>query len=155
MNNVYFVLYGEFDYMKGGDEQFGERCGLGWTIGEEILFHEPEEDGGPPQPLKRMETVVAHGPACLLQLKIADLTDMLSGGKIGGGATMQKDYDTLMSFLTSNYETKTNWRKNVGILPSSPKNTMSKFGTFRSTQSRKMVNFSPDKHPQDTNSQFY
>merc|ERR1711893_96426 len=54
MNNVYFVLYGEFDYMKDDVEQFGERCGLGWPIGEEILFHKDAEGG----PLKRMETVV-------------------------------------------------------------------------------------------------
>ena len=52
MKNVYFVLYGEFDYKHEGN-QFGERCGLGWTIGEEILYNKDEE------PLRRLETVVA------------------------------------------------------------------------------------------------
>ena len=131
--------------MKDNDEQFGERCGLGWTIGEEILFHKDETE-----PLKRMETVVAVGKACLLQMKVTELNELCHGGKVGGGATLRKDYDTLMSFLGSNYETKTDWRKNAGIIPCSPANTRSKFGTFQSTASRKMVNFSPSKHPQDS-----
>ena len=126
MNNVYFVLYGEFDYMKDDVEQFGERCGLGWTIGEEILFHKDAEGG----PLKRMETVVAKGNACLLQMKVNELNDLVTGGKVGGGADLRKDYQTLMAFLEQNYETKTEWRKTVGILPSDPANTKSKFGTF-------------------------
>ena len=59
MQNVYFVLYGEFDYkFEGG--QFGERCGLGWTIGEEVLYSKSEET------LRRYETVQAIGPSCLL-----------------------------------------------------------------------------------------
>ena len=37
MKNVYFVLYGEFDY-QSGEANFGDRVSLGWTIGEEILF---------------------------------------------------------------------------------------------------------------------
>ena len=68
--------------MKNEDEQFGERCGLGWTIGEEILFHKPAEGG----PLKRMETVVDKGNACLLQMKVNELNDLVTGGKVGGGA---------------------------------------------------------------------
>jgi hypothetical protein len=63
MQNVYFVLYGEFDYTYEGN-RLGERCGLGWTIGEEILYTKAEE------PLKRFETVKANGPSCLLQLKV-------------------------------------------------------------------------------------
>ena len=58
MKNVYFVFYGEFDYKTGGTI-FGDRCGLGWTIGEEILFHRSD-------PVKRMETVRAKSEACLL-----------------------------------------------------------------------------------------
>lgn len=130
--------------MKDNEEQFGERCGLGWTIGEEILFHKDESE-----PLKRMETVVAKSNACLLQMKVVELHELKSG-KSCGGSTLQKDYDTLMSFLVSNYETKTYWRKEVGILPTSPNNTKSKFGTFRSTASKKMVNFPKEKHPQDS-----
>ena len=63
---------------------------------------------------------------------------------------MKADYDVLMSFLRSNYETKTEWRKEAGIIPSSPMNTKSKFGTFQSTVSKKMVTIKADKHPQDS-----
>jgi hypothetical protein len=41
MQNVYFVLYGDFDYKYEGNV-IGERCGLGWTIGEEILYSKHE-----------------------------------------------------------------------------------------------------------------
>lgn len=41
MQNVYFVLYGDFDYKYEGNV-IGERCGLGWTIGEEILYSKQE-----------------------------------------------------------------------------------------------------------------
>jgi hypothetical protein len=37
--------------------------------------------------------------------------------KLGAGASLTKDYDVLMSFLGSNNDTKTVWRKEVGILP--------------------------------------
>ena len=70
--------------------------------------------------------------------------------KLGGGASLTKDYEVLISFLGSNYDTKTEWRKEKGILPSSPKNTMSgKFGTFRSTKSNiKMSDMRQSfKHP--------
>ena len=70
MPNVYFVLYGEFEYRNQG-AMFGERCGLGWTIGEEI-YHEG------PEPVKRLESVVATTDACLLQMKLADLETMQS-----------------------------------------------------------------------------
>jgi hypothetical protein len=59
------VLYGNFDYKVQEDisinskdskpqskvtrkqVQFGERCGLGWTLGEEILFDEDETEDSP------------------------------------------------------------------------------------------------------------
>jgi hypothetical protein len=153
MQNVYFVLYGDFDYKYEGN-QFGERCGLGWTIGEEILYSKHEE------PLRRFETVVAHGPACLLQLKVQDLEAMVGHKdvKLGGGASLQKDYEVLISFLGSNYDTKTVWRRDNGILPISPKNTHSgKFGTFRSTKGVKMTEElrASFKHPDASQSQFY
>ena len=42
---------------------FGERVGLGWTIGEEVMFEQPEN---PNDALKRFETVVAVRDSCLL-----------------------------------------------------------------------------------------
>lgn len=58
MKNVYFVMYGEFDYQQS-EATFGDRVGLGWTIGEEILFSKGEE-------VKRLETVRAVSDACLV-----------------------------------------------------------------------------------------
>ena len=58
MKNVYFVLYGDFDYMSQ-EAAFGETVGLGWTIGEEILFSKAD-------PIKRLESVKSIGDACLL-----------------------------------------------------------------------------------------
>jgi hypothetical protein len=142
MPNVYFVLYGDFDYRFEGSS-FGERCGLGWTIGEEIIYTEG--------PLKRLETVVAQGAACLLQLKIKDLDAMINHKdiKLGGGATLKNDYEVLLSFLGSNYDTKTVWRKDVGIIPKSPKTTQNKFGTFQSTGEVKLTDAmrASFKHP--------
>jgi len=60
MKNVYFVLYGDFDYESGeAGAKFGEQVGIGWTIGEEILFSKAET-------AKRCETVRAIGDACLI-----------------------------------------------------------------------------------------
>ena len=78
--------------------------------------------------------------------------------KLGGGASLQKDYEVLISFLGSNYDTKTVWRKDNGILPTSPKATHSgKFGTFRSTKGIKMTEElrASFKHPDASQSQFY
>ena len=58
MKNVYFVLYGNFDYMSN-EVNFGDPVSLGWTIGEEILFSKAD-------PVKRSETVRATTEACLL-----------------------------------------------------------------------------------------
>ena len=72
--NVYFVLYGEFEYQTGDAEaSFGDRVGLGWTIGEEVVFSKPKS---PEEPIKRLETVRALGQACLLQLRVSDLESM-------------------------------------------------------------------------------
>ena len=123
MMNVYFVLYGDFDYQTGAVEaNFGERVSLGWTIGEEVLFTKQD-------PCKRMETVRAVKEACLLQLKVSDLEIMAKPNKMqAGGSSFKADYDILMSFLVQNYETKQGWRKELGLLPQSPRRTKSKFG---------------------------
>ena len=92
MKNVYFVMYGEFDYQQQ-EATFGDRVGLGWTIGEEILFSKSEE-------VKRLETVRAVSDACLVQLKVSDLESMAKPNKTqAAGSSFKKDYDILMSFL--------------------------------------------------------
>ncbi len=124
----YFVLYGEFDFeetkklgkinpktKKEATEQvkFGEPVGLGWTIGEEVIF-EPEDSN---EVLKRYETVVAIRDSCLLQIKLEDFEDMKSSiHRIGAGQSYMKDYKSLVNFLTSNYETKNEWRMSQGLM---------------------------------------
>ena len=99
MKNVYFVLYGEFDY-QSGEANFGDPVCLGWTIGEEILFSKAS-------PVKRAETVRATCESCLLQLKVDDFESLSKPSKMkAGGASFKADYDILMSFLVQNYETK-------------------------------------------------
>lgn len=65
MKKVYFVLYGAFDYKyveqtkaskKIDPVVFGERCGLGWTVGEEVIFGAPQP---PAKVVRRMESVYA------------------------------------------------------------------------------------------------
>jgi len=59
-----------------------------------------------------------------------------------------------MSFLGSNYDTKTIWRKDCGIIPTSPKTNL--FGTFRTTKSVKISDLKASfKHPNASQSQFY
>lgn len=40
--NLYFVMYGRYNFtsnkVPGDDGKFGEKLGLGWTVGEEILY---------------------------------------------------------------------------------------------------------------------
>ena len=91
MKNVYFVLYGDFDY-ESKETKFGDQVGIGWTIGEEILFSKAD-------PVKRFETVRAIGAACLIQIKVVDLESMAKPSKMkAGGASFKADYDILMSF---------------------------------------------------------
>lgn len=92
--NVYFVLYGEFDFQSGAAmAKFGERVKLGWTIGEEVLFTKQEA-------FKRLETVRSIKESCLLQLKVSDLELMAKPTKNqAGGYSYKTDYDILMSFL--------------------------------------------------------
>jgi hypothetical protein len=59
------------------------------------------------EPVYRMETVTANGPACLLQLKRKDFEGMAKNLKVlGAGASLRNDYDIIYSFLASNYDTK-------------------------------------------------
>jgi hypothetical protein len=44
---LYFPMYGKFDFtsskLEDGEGSFGEKVGLGWTIGEEILYNEEQD----------------------------------------------------------------------------------------------------------------
>lgn len=80
-NNIYFVLYGELEHQRpGDDERFGERVTIGFTVGEEVLFEKP--------PLKnRIESCVAIVKTCLLQLDMKDFVNMAKRPSDGGGST--------------------------------------------------------------------
>jgi hypothetical protein len=104
--------------MKHGNQteyvQFGERIGLGWTMGEEVEFIKPV---APAKAIKRFETVYAVEDSCLLQLKLTDLEEMTSSLlKQGAGMTFKPDHLMLMSFLESNFDTKQEWRIEQGIV---------------------------------------
>jgi hypothetical protein len=47
---------------------------------------------------------------------VSDIDAMLDGLKLGGGATLKDDFKTLIQFLGSNYDVKTEWRKSIGLL---------------------------------------
>ena len=82
--------------------------GLGWILGEEILFSKKGE------PILRNEKCSSITDACVLQLSIEDLTKMMRG-KQGGGGTLKADYKVLMSYLEKNFEVKNEWRKQAAI----------------------------------------
>lgn len=111
---MYFVMYGHFALQskKIEDEgnsnestpksgKFGELLGLGWTIGEEILYDEKSA-------MMRMESCITTSKgACVLRVSINDLAAMSSQkAAIGGGGMLIKDYEILLSFLEKNYEVK-------------------------------------------------
>ena len=88
--------------------------GLGWTIGEEILYGSRSDEA----PLVRHEScIVRSAETCLIQLTVDDLVTMSSQrAAIGGGGMLTKDYDVLLSFLEKNFEVKNNWRKRSGVI---------------------------------------
>jgi CRP-like cAMP-binding protein len=67
---------------------FNDRCGLGFTVGEEVLFQESK---------KRLETVKAMEDSCLMQIKVKDFELMTSKLlKVGAGLTFIEDHMVLM-----------------------------------------------------------
>ena len=90
-------------------ERLGEIMGLGWIVGEEILFNEVQKE------ILRYEKCTSINEACVLQMAVSDLTKMASS-KQGGGGTLKNDYKILLSFLEKNFEIKTDWRTKAGII---------------------------------------
>ena len=41
--HVYFVIYGQMEFKNSQIGKFGEILGLGWTIGEEILYSDDDD----------------------------------------------------------------------------------------------------------------
>lgn len=83
--------------------------GLGWIVGEEILFNLEKKE------LIRFEKCTSINEAGVLQVAVSDLTKMASS-KQGGGGTLKNDYKVLLSYLEKNYGVKTEWRKKAGII---------------------------------------
>lgn len=59
--NIYFVLYGQMELKSSKVGRFGEVIGLGWTIGEEILYGEEDE-----KEILRLESCFSLGHSCIL-----------------------------------------------------------------------------------------
>jgi len=68
--HVYFVIYGQLEFKHSKVGRFGEILGLGWTIGEEILYSEDDEK------IMRLENCISIGNSCLLQVNIDDFICM-------------------------------------------------------------------------------
>jgi hypothetical protein len=58
--HVYFVIYGSLEFKNSRVGKFGDVLGLGWTIGEEILYSEDDQE------ILRLENCVSNGNSCLL-----------------------------------------------------------------------------------------
>lgn len=131
--NIYFVLYGQYEFscsvIKKTERtpnapKFGEIMGIGWTIGEEILYGPIDLPTEVPSPktsndqIRRHETCHSINESCLLQLSVEDLVTMSSQkAAVGGGGMLVKDYEVLLSFLEKNFDVKNAWRKEQGLVP--------------------------------------
>lgn len=92
--------------------KFGEVIGLGWTVGEEILYGDDDA-----KEILRLENCTSIGHSCLLQCSVDDLVCMSTQKHVtAGGGNLEQDYKILLSFLEKNYEVKCNWRKEKGLL---------------------------------------
>lgn len=94
--------------------RFGDIIGLGWTVGEEILYGDEDE-----KEILRLETCGSLGHSCLLQCSVEDLVCMSNQKHVSaGGGSLEQDYKILLSFLEKNFEVKSGWRKQKGLLES-------------------------------------
>ena len=110
--HLYFVLYGQFEYRSNKAGKFGEILGLGWTIGEEILYSEDDS-----KEIFRNENCVSINQSCLLQISVDDFICMATQKHVmAGGGNLEQDYRIILSFLEKNFEVKTAWRREKGLL---------------------------------------
>ena len=65
------MLYGQFEFTNTKIGKFGEVLGLGWTVGEEILYSNEEAGEA-----FRLENCVSLDHSCLLQVAVDDLICM-------------------------------------------------------------------------------
>ena len=65
------MLYGQLEFRNTKVGRFGEVIGLGWTIGEEILYGEDET-----KEILRLENCLSIGQSCLMQCSVDDLICM-------------------------------------------------------------------------------
>lgn len=110
--HFYFVLYGQLQFKNTKCGQFGEQIGLGWTIGEEILYGEDDQ-----KEILRLENCTSMNQSCLLQCSVDDLVCMSTQKHVtAGGGNLEQDYKVLLSFLEKNFEVKSKWRQDKGLL---------------------------------------
>jgi hypothetical protein len=60
-SNIYIVVYGSIRLKTSKVGKFGDVLGLGWTIGEEILYTDSDDEK-----ILRYENCVAIDQACIL-----------------------------------------------------------------------------------------
>lgn len=90
--------------------------GIGWTIGEEILYGTSTTS----EAILRHENCHSINDSCLLQMTIDDLEAMSpKQAATGDGETFQQDYEVLVSFLEKNYDVKNRWRREQGLVTKS------------------------------------
>jgi len=112
--HFYIVMYGQIEFKNSKVGKFGDVMGLGWTIGEEILYSDDDD-----KEIMRLENCVAINQACILQITVDDLVCMSTQKHVmGGGSNLENDYKIILSFLEKNYEVKSGWRKDKGLLGS-------------------------------------
>ena len=84
--------------------------GIGWTIGEEILYGTSTTAS-----IERHENCHSVNDSCLLQITVDDLAAMSKlkedTGDGGAAAALTEDYEILIGFLEKNYDVKNGWRK--------------------------------------------
>ena len=99
-------MYGHMEFKNSNVGRFGEVIGLGWTVGEEILYGEDDD-----KDILRLENCTCLTTSCLLQCTVDDLIAMSTQKHVtAGGGNLEQDYRILISFLEKNYEVKSAWR---------------------------------------------
>ena len=81
-------------------------------MGEEILYGDDNETE-----ILRLENCESINHSCLLQVQVEDLICMATQKHVmAGGGNLEQDYKILLSFLEKNFEVKSAWRKDKGLL---------------------------------------
>eukprot|EP00347_Sterkiella_histriomuscorum_P016697 403352198 len=108
--NLYIILFGAVTLFQYPNERIiQENIGMSYTIGEEILFEDAYDiNSNPSQKYYTFETAICSSQeCCLLQINKEEFLDIGDCNKNkGGGAGLQKDFDTLVAIFQDIYQEK-------------------------------------------------